>query len=68
MALKVYSRRMQPALKSLHTLTIHPDKDTENQTTSTPNDISDLDLPIALRKEKRQCTQYPLSNFVSFDN
>ena len=68
MPLKVYSRRIQPALRSLHAPTIHPDKDTENQTTSTSNDISDFDLPIALRKEKRQCTQYPLSNFVSFDN
>ncbi|RVW29700.1 Retrovirus-related Pol polyprotein from transposon TNT 1-94 [Vitis vinifera] len=59
---------MQPALEFLHALTIHPNKGTENQTISTPNDISNLDLPIALRKEKRQCTQHPLSNFVSFDN
>ena len=66
--LKVYSRRMQPALESLHAPTIHPDKGIENQTISTPNDISNLDLPIILRKEKRQCTQHPLSNFVSFDN
>ena len=66
--LEVYSRRMQPALEFLHALTIHPNKGTENQTISTPNDISNLDLPIALRKEKRQCTQHPLSNFVSFDN
>ena len=66
--LKVYSRRMQPALESLHAPTIHPDKGIENQTISTPNDISNLDLPIVLRKEKRQCTQHPLSNFVSFEN
>lgn len=26
-----------------------------------------LDLPIALRKGKRVCTQHPISNFVSND-
>uniref|UniRef100_A0A2N9EMG3 Integrase catalytic domain-containing protein n=1 Tax=Fagus sylvatica TaxID=28930 RepID=A0A2N9EMG3_FAGSY len=29
---------------------------------------SDLDLPIALRKSKRTCTDHPISNFVSFDH
>lgn len=30
-------------------------------------DNNDLDLPIALRKGKRQCTQYTLSHFVSYE-
>ena len=45
---------MQLALESLHAPTIHSDKGTENQTISTPNGISDLDLPISLRKLKKK--------------
>lgn len=52
MPLKVYSRRMQPVLESLHAPTIDHDKGTQNQIVSTSNVINDLDLPIALRKEK----------------
>ena len=33
-----------------------------------PQSTSDLDLPIALRKSKRTCTDHPISNFVSFDH
>jgi hypothetical protein len=33
-----------------------------------PQSTSDLDLPIALRKSKRTCTNHPISNFVSFDH
>ena len=33
-----------------------------------PQSTSDLDLPIALRKSKRICTDHPISNFVSFDH
>jgi len=29
---------------------------------------SDLDVPIALRKGKRSCTDHPISNFVFYDN
>ena len=32
------------------------------------NLINDLDLPIAHRQGKRQCTQNPLTNFVPFKN
>ena len=28
---------------------------------------SDLDIPIALRKSKRSCTDHPISNFVFYD-
>jgi len=28
--------------------------------------LSDLDLPIALRKTIRKCTQHPISQFVSY--
>ena len=45
---------MQLALESLYAPTIHSDKGTENQTISTPNGISDLDLPISLRKLKKK--------------
>ena len=30
-------------------------------------DNNDLDLPIVLQKGKRQCIQYPLSHFVSYE-
>jgi hypothetical protein len=33
-----------------------------------PQSTSNLDLPIALRKSKRTCTDHPISNFVSFDH
>ena len=32
---------------------------------SPPHPVSDLDLPIALRKGTRQCTQYPIAHHVS---
>jgi hypothetical protein len=32
-----------------------------------PQSTSDLDLPIAIHKGKRTCTNHPISNFVSFD-
>ena len=35
---------------------------------STSNVDNDFNLPIAIRKGTRQCTQHPLSLFVSFDN
>lgn len=30
------------------------------------NTQSDLDIPIALRKGRRSCTQHPISNFISY--
>jgi hypothetical protein len=33
-----------------------------------PQSTSDLDLPIAIHKGKRTCTDHPISNFVSFDH
>ena len=30
--------------------------------------IDDLDVPIALRKGIRSCTQHPISNYVSYDH
>ena len=30
--------------------------------------IDELDVPIALRKGVRTCTQHPMSNFVSYDH
>ena len=33
-----------------------------------PTEMLDLDLPIVVRKGVRSCTQYPISNFVSYDS
>ena len=30
--------------------------------------MPDLDLPITVRKGVRSCTQYPISNFISYDS
>lgn len=32
-----------------------------------PELLNDLDLLIALKKEKRSCNQQPISNFVSYE-
>ena len=50
----------------------------DHQSTTTPTsepaldsslDVSEnLDLPIALRKEKRSCVRYPMSHYVSYTN
>ncbi|KAH9763108.1 protein kinase domain-containing protein [Citrus sinensis] len=39
-----------------------------NQPGQPSNVLSDLDIPIALRKGTRSCAKYPLSNFVSYHN
>lgn len=31
-------------------------------------DVVDLDVPIAIRKRTRKCTQHPIANFMSFEN
>ena len=31
-------------------------------------EVSDLNLPIAMRKEVRSCTQHPISNFFSYNH
>ena len=71
--LKVYSRRKQLAPETPHVPVIQPEKGTNSidlDAQKKGNDflsLNDLDLPIALRKEKRQCTQHPLSHFVSLE-
>ena len=78
MPLKVYSRKIQPPPESLHVLVIEPKKGTISSSNvlddvdlplavSSSNILDDLDLPVA-GKEKRQCTQHPLTYFVTLDN
>jgi len=40
----------------------------DGSTTQPSASPSDLDVPIAFRKGKRSCTDYPISNFISYDN
>jgi hypothetical protein len=50
-------------LKTIH----HQDSSLDPGTSSLPPSVvSDLYLPIALRKEKRYCTSRPINNFVSY--
>ncbi|XP_075499991.1 uncharacterized protein LOC142538567 [Primulina tabacum] len=65
--LKVYSRRKKPqATKDI----VNPNNSQEDEPVVDPqsNTTLDLDLPIAVRKRKRSCTQHPISNFVSYSN
>ena len=45
----------------------HPPKVSGNPKNN-PSPILDLDLPIAIRKGIRSCTQYPISKFISYSN
>ena len=36
--------------------------------TSNELDINDLDIPIALRKGPRSCTQHPISKFLAYSH
>ncbi|CAH9085986.1 unnamed protein product, partial [Cuscuta europaea] len=59
---KVYERKVPN-----HRIEDIPDPATVNESDSMPendkgNNFSDLNLPIALRKEKRSCVKYPISN------
>ena len=60
---------------TLHSSTSDPDSiptDSGNplpiSTHDIPTEMHDLDLSIAVRKGVRSCTQYPISNFVSYDS
>ncbi|CAH9115704.1 unnamed protein product, partial [Cuscuta europaea] len=63
---KVYERKVPN-----HRIEDIPDPATVNKSDSMPendkgNNFSDLNLPIALRKEKRSCVKYPISNYLSY--
>ena len=45
-----------------------PNSGTLPQESNLTPEINDLDIPIALRKGVRSCTQYPISNFVRYDH
>lgn len=45
-----------------------PNSGTLPQESNLAPEINDLDIPIALRKGVRSCTQYPISNFVRYDH
>ena len=44
------------------------DSGTSDTDTSSFSPINDLDVPIAVRKGVRSCTQHPISNFVSYSH
>ena len=45
----------------------HPPKVSGNPKNN-PSPILDLDVPIAIRKGIRSCTQHPISKFISYSN
>ena len=42
--------------------------DPSNFVTPLPSEPNDIDVPIAIRKGVRSCTQHPISNFVSYSH
>ncbi|KAI3423529.1 Protein kinase domain-containing protein [Psidium guajava] len=64
--LQVYSRRMKLNPKPDQVPLSEPLSGNEiTHPSSNEPELSDLDLPIALRKATRKCTQHPISQFVS---
>ena len=54
-----------------HCASFAHDSEPKTETGMTPSTLlleqGDLDLPIALRKGVRSCTQHPISHYVSYD-
>ena len=67
--LQVYSRRNATIIDPVQVQEFVPSPLNEviNASPSSFPEYIDLDLPIAVRKAIRSCTQHPLSNFVSFN-
>ena len=60
----VYTHRLKvPASEPIPTIPSPVDS-----LTPPPTSLSNLDIPIALRKSKRSCTDHPIFNFISCDN
>lgn len=69
---QVYSRRKKPQIgkevvNSPHCQTDELMVESLNES-GTPCSMLDSDIPIALRKGVRSCTQHPISQFVSYSN
>ena len=67
--LKTYHRREPTTNKQVKTIDILPIQSSSPDPDSTTfGKASSSDLPIALRKGTRTCTQHPISQFVSYDS
>ena len=67
--LKTYHRREPTTNKQVKTTDILPVQSSSPDPDSTTfGKASSSDLPIALRKGTRTCTQHPISQFVSYDS
>ena len=45
-----------------------PESDIHSLNSSVNRDTSNLNIPIALRKGVRSCSQHPISNYVAYDH
>ncbi len=64
--LKTYVRKRKK-VQFVESTIHHQDSSLDPGTSSLPPSVvSDLDLPIALRKEKRYLTSHPINHFVSY--
>ncbi|KAL5823155.1 hypothetical protein ACOSQ4_021055 [Xanthoceras sorbifolium] len=72
--LQVYSRKKGPVSQPVHAQSSDPNPMTDEVRTSLNSrdpdtqKEDDLDIPIALRKGTRTCTQHPLNLFLSYKN
>ena len=58
--------QVKPHITQVYTRSQHPSASSSPSATSTSNPVLINDLPITLRKGKRQCAQ-PISSFFSYD-
>ena len=58
--------QVKPPITQVYTRRQHPPVSSPPPTASTSDPVLSDDLPIALRKGKRQCA-YPISSFCSYD-
>ncbi|KAJ4721114.1 Retrovirus-related Pol polyprotein from transposon TNT 1-94 [Melia azedarach] len=66
--LKAYSRRQKETIHSPKlNQSLEPEKEIPEDTSKFLNSsLDDLDIPIALRKGVRSCTQHHIANFISY--
>lgn len=62
-----FPRQNQGSNPSSELKNAHIGNTSPNSSSHLINDNSDLDMPIALRKGVRNCTQHPIGNYVSFE-
>jgi len=68
-SIQIYTRQTTYAPVPVLDLVSSPAQESnETVTAQLPHNFTNDDFPIALRKEKRNCTQHIVSNFISYSH